>query len=198
MESLLLLAIFRLFIPSSVPLSWYLKKRDVRLFGSTNAGAANMIEIFGPTLGILTLAIDASKGALAFWIGHRIGGLDFAYICGFAAVAGHCLPEALSFRGGKGIATSLGILSICGSTVYLKITILVFGLAFAASGTIVSIASVISAIFLPLIAIVTGSPIMAIIFSLQTLVIMYRHKDNLIRFFQGKEKPLLKRVVSEP
>lgn len=195
MESLILLFIYRCFIPTAVPISWFCKRKDIRFFGSTNAGAANMLEVFGPKWFCLTLFTDASKGAFAIWLGHRIGGQSFALMCGLAAVLGHCLPESLSFRGGKGIATSLGMLLVCGNPIYLVAAVVTFAISFFLSEYKISIGSVCSGLSLPLCSFLRfGLVEEVMIWGLMAMVITYRHRENIIRYHLGEEKSLFDRV----
>lgn len=92
-------------------------RRDIRKYGSGNAGASNMTRNFGWKLGLLTFVCDIAKGVIAVLIGGLIGGTQGAYsanlgayIAAVFAVAGHNWPIFFSFRGGKGAATTLGVL----------------------------------------------------------------------------------------
>lgn len=94
-----------------------LKKRDIRAEGSGNPGAMNMIRNFGAVIGILTLVLDAIKGAIGCLIGWFVLGESFEfgadklgmYVGGLSVIVGHIFPVFLGFKGGKGIASSIGI-----------------------------------------------------------------------------------------
>lgn len=100
-------------------------KRDVRDFGSGNAGTTNAMRVAGPLPGILTFVCDALKGFVACIIGLYIfkymhsQGFDWAqpiygaYMCGAACMAGHMFPVFFGFKGGKGVAVSVGIFAVC-------------------------------------------------------------------------------------
>ena len=103
-----------------------LKHKDIRKMGSGNPGTLNMSRNFGLKLGLLTFFLDVMKGALpslvAYFIFLRRGtfpGTDFRivdfamYLCGFCAVIGHVFPVWFKFKGGKGIATTIGVLVVC-------------------------------------------------------------------------------------
>ncbi len=86
---------------------------DLRETGTKNPGALNAAKVLGTKWGLLILAGDVSKGALAAMAGRRIAGDDGAYVAGIGAVVGHCLPIGSGFRGGKGVATSAGTSIVC-------------------------------------------------------------------------------------
>jgi glycerol-3-phosphate acyltransferase PlsY len=81
---------------------------DLRTSGSGNPGAANAIALLGPRWGYGVMAADIAKGAVACAAGRRLGGTNGAHAAGVGAVVGHCHPVWNGFRGGKGVATSVG------------------------------------------------------------------------------------------
>ena len=81
---------------------------DLRHAGSGNPGAANAAAVLGPGFGLAVLAVDIAKGAAAGGLGWRVAGPNGAHVGSVAAVAGHCYPLWSGFRGGKGVATSVG------------------------------------------------------------------------------------------
>ena len=85
---------------------------DIQAFGSGNPGASNVTRALGWRKGVWVYALDAAKGAMAAALGHAIGGLPLAYLCGAAAIVGHMLPAWRGFRGGKGVATGSGVLLV--------------------------------------------------------------------------------------
>ena len=96
--------------PTAFVLGRLLHRTDVRQHGSGNPGALNAYRQLGKAAGLLVLAIDAGKGALALFIGERIGAPNFAiYVAAVAIVLGHNYSPFLGFKGGKGAATALGI-----------------------------------------------------------------------------------------
>ncbi len=88
-------------------------RMDLRSLGTGNPGALNAAKVLGPRAGLVVLAGDALKGAVAALAGRRIAPEDGAYVAGIGAVTGHCLPLWRRFRGGKGIATSAGTAIVC-------------------------------------------------------------------------------------
>ena len=98
-------------LPFAVLVSRVLRYPDPRTYGSGNPGATNVLRGAGRVAAVLTLVGDAGKGALAVWVGRIVGsGETLALACGAAAFFGHLFPVFLRFRGGKGVATFLGVL----------------------------------------------------------------------------------------
>jgi len=95
-------------IPSADLVARRFLGKDPRSAGSGNPGAANVASVIGPTAGLVVLAADISKGAAAGRLGGRLAGAVGADLASTAAVVGHCYPVWNGFRGGKGVATSVG------------------------------------------------------------------------------------------
>jgi glycerol-3-phosphate acyltransferase PlsY len=117
-------------IPSAVLYGRIFHKMDVRDHGSGNAGATNSLRVLGKKAGLIVLIVDLLKGYLAIKIAHYFLGDDISalIIIGFAAIIGHLLPIFSGFRGGKGIATSFGVilaLSPLGALVCLVVFMIV-------------------------------------------------------------------------
>lgn len=159
--------------------------------GSGNVGATNVARVIGKKAGILTLLVDIGKGFLAFLIAHQLGDMKFASLAGVAVVAGHCFSIPGKWRGGKGVATALGVflyLSPWGALLGLA----VFGVVFKVS-RIVSLASVSAAIVIPIFSFIYqglhtshNNPSSFAIATIALLVV-FRHKENLIRLTEGRE-----------
>ncbi len=119
--SVTLLAIpFAAYLLGSIPFGLLLTKLfgggDVRKAGSGNIGATNVARVVGPLAGILTLVFDTAKGTAAVWLAGRVSNESAAWmmIAAFAVLLGHCFPVWLNFKGGKGVATALGVfLALC-------------------------------------------------------------------------------------
>src|SRR5262250_3329203 len=103
------------YLLGSIPFGLMLTKifggKDVRKSGSGNIGATNVARVAGPSAGILTLLLDAAKGAFAVWLASHYTnhGAAAMMLAGVAALFGHCFPIWLNFKGGKGVATALGV-----------------------------------------------------------------------------------------
>jgi len=189
-------------IPTGYIFGRLLKGIDIRKFGSGNVGATNVLRVLGKWPGITVLFLDILKGFLPIiLLGNSLLGktgvsAELLYISlGISCIAGHNWTIFLGFKGGKGIAATLGVLlgialKIAGLKLVLVLLVLTWLLVFTLT-KIVSLASIITAITLPLYMLVfKQSPIM--IFSSITLLIfvVLRHKSNLIRLFQGRETRL--------
>jgi glycerol-3-phosphate acyltransferase PlsY len=174
-------------IPTGVVLSRAFAGKDPRQEGSRNIGATNVLRTAGKTLGALTLIGDALKGlipvCIALWLDMEEG---WVAAVGLAAFLGHCFPLYLRFKGGKGVATALGI--------YLPVTplavlvnIFVFASAVAVSRT-VAIGSLVAAIAMPLLILVGRYPLPYVLMSICVgIIVFYRHKENIQRIMAGKE-----------
>src|SRR3981189_1856519 len=106
---------FAAYLLGSIPFGLLLAKlfggADVRKAGSGNIGATNVAAVAGRLAGILTLAFDTGKGAAAVWLAGRVTNESATWmmIAAFAVLLGHCFPAWLKFKGGKGVATALGV-----------------------------------------------------------------------------------------
>lgn len=169
---------------------------DPRTFGSKNPGATNVLRTGNKTAAILTLIGDAAKGWFAVWMAMYLADLFQLplLIVGLAAIAvflGHVYPLFLGFKGGKGVATALGVLLA-----------LQPGLALATIGTWLivayasrysSLASIISAVFAPIYYIFGGniawefSPTLCLAIVVISAFLIYRHRLNISRLVRGKE-----------
>src|SRR5258707_14593254 len=111
---------FAAYLLGSIPFGLLLAKLfdggDVRKAGSGNIGATNVARVVGPLAGVLTLTFDTAKGTAAVWLAGRFTGESAAWmmVAAFAVLLGHCFPVWLKFKGGKGVATALGVfLGLC-------------------------------------------------------------------------------------
>ncbi len=183
-------------IPSAVWIGKIFYGKDVREFGSKNAGATNTFRVLGTRAGIPVMLLDVAKGFIATSFVHFLPflspGTDI-YVSiqiglGIVAVLGHIFPVFASFRGGKGIATLLGMvlaIQLTSGLICLGIFVLVLTIS-----QYVSLSSITASIFYPvLIILIFGSPILSLkIFSLVvTLLVLYTHRENIKRLFAGKE-----------
>lgn len=172
-----------------------LKNSDIRTMGSGNAGATNALRVYGIGFGILTLLFDCLKGVLAAYIGNKILGYDGALIASFFVVIGHDFPILMGFKGGKGIATSLGILIYLHYPTAIALVI-IFVLAVALT-RYVSFGSVSAGALVGIVGIILKRPF-DYKFLILTLVLgavaIYKHKDNIKRLKNGTESKLGQRV----
>ena len=186
------------YLVGSVPFGYllvrFVRKEDIRAVGSGNIGATNVARAGSKNLGILTLLLDLSKGLLAVLLArHFAPGVpgepsDLAVGAAVAAIVGHIFPVWLGFRGGKGVATALGVLLALAPILALALAG-VFILAVALT-RIVSVASIAAAAMLPLFAMLLlpdRSPIYlgGIIFI--ALLVIVKHHANIARLMHGTE-----------
>jgi glycerol-3-phosphate acyltransferase PlsY len=182
-------------IPTAYLVGRAIKGIDIRQHGSGNVGATNTFRVLGAGPGIFVLVCDILKGVLAVVVVSRILAVDAltAWIFfGLVAIIGHNWTVFLNFSGGKGIATSLGVL--IGLTVQvpsfgpvLLVTLGVWVVIFVIFG-FVSLASVTAAVALPVAAAVTAQPLPLVLLGvLCCLFIVIRHRSNIRRLVLGQE-----------
>jgi glycerol-3-phosphate acyltransferase PlsY len=174
-------------IPSGLVLSRYFTGRDIRRAGSGNIGAANVVREAGFKIGVLVALLDIAKGVVPVVVGMEAGlGHAALAIVGLAAVLGHDFSIFLRFRGGKGVATTLGVALVLAPQATL--VALVIWLATAVIWRYASLASLLALAFLPLGAYLTGRPAAyVILFLVLFLLAAAKHWENIIRLTQGKE-----------
>src|SRR6476646_10871457 len=174
----------------SVPFAYLLARRagiDVRVTGSGNVGAANVLRTSGAARGAVVLALDVSKGAATVYAAHAVSGTIAAMAsAGAAAVVGHIYPVWLRFHGGKGVAVAAGVFSVLAPPA----TLLAAGVFVATVGLtrVVSLGSVAATVTLPSAAWLTGAPTPVFIAAIGTgVLILFRHRANIRRILRGTE-----------
>lgn len=179
-------------LPCGVWLGKGVKNIDIREYGSKNSGATNAYRILGPKYGIMVLILDALKGYIPLYIASLfdIGGI-YIILLGLVAILGHTFSFFLQFKGGKGVATSLGVFLFLMPKV-VGVLVLVFILVVGISKYI-SLGSVICAGLLPILAYfmpvrddATRLPLV-IISLVVGIFVIYKHKANIQRLMEGKE-----------
>ena len=157
---------------------------DIRRIGSGSIGATNVLRTGSKGLAALTLLLDVGKGWAAVAIG-RHWGEPAALAAGLCAVLGHMFPVWLGFRGGKGVATALGVLAALAWPVALSAALiwLVVALLFRYSSLAALVAAAISAAIAPLLADSATAILVAVI----ALLIVLRHHANIRRLIAGRE-----------
>jgi glycerol-3-phosphate acyltransferase PlsY len=174
-------------IPSGLVLSWFFTGRDIRRAGSGNIGAANVAREAGFKIGILVALLDIAKGVVAVVAGTEAGlGHTALAVVALAAVLGHDFSLFLRFRGGKGVATTLGVALVLAFPATLLA--LVVWVATVAIWRYASLASLLALAFLPLGAYLIGRPPAYVILFLGLfLLAAAKHWENIVRLTQGKE-----------
>lgn len=182
-------------IPTAYIFGRVLKNLDIRKHGSGNVGATNAFRVFGKGPGVAVLIIDIVKGIIPTTLVADIFGLTdplALVIIGLVAVAAHNWTVFLNFKGGKGIATSLGVLigltiQIPGLRSVLFCVLLSWITIFLVFGY-VSLASIFAAVVLPSSMVIVNAPFVLIVMSIVLCTfIVFRHRTNITRLLQGKE-----------
>lgn len=170
-----------------------MKGIDIRSVGSKNAGATNVQRVLGTGPALLVFVLDVLKGVLAVMIGRLVGGPIISLWCGIAAVVGHNWPLFFGLRGGKGTATSFGVLWTIMPNIALIITVV--GFTAIAITKYVSLGSIVGAPLLLILVVITGKSWHYIIFAFILMsMTLYRHRENIVRLLEGRESRLGQKV----
>lgn len=185
------------YLLGSIPFGLLLGKlfgaADVRTEGSGNIGATNVARVAGPIAGILTLLLDAAKGALAVVLAARLSDQSSTWmmVAGLCALVGHCYPIWLGFRGGKGVAIAAGVFLVLSPLAFLAAAILFFLVVLY--WRFVSLGSISAAAAMPLLIYFFWAPRHAPPYAVTfgslaaALLIVYKHDANIQRLVQGDE-----------
>ncbi|MCI5724409.1 MULTISPECIES: glycerol-3-phosphate 1-O-acyltransferase PlsY [Fusobacterium] len=186
---MLILCYFAGAIPSGVWIGKIFKGIDVRDYGSKNSGATNCYRVMGAKLGIAVLVVDILKGFLPMLIASKyVTGPFQTVFLGMVIILAHTYSCFINFKGGKGVATSLGVFLFLAPYVIL-VLILVFFTVFAMF-RYVSLASIISAGALPILVFIMDKSNNIYLFVLSLIIgvfVIYRHKTNIERLYRGTE-----------
>ena len=177
-------------IPNGLILGKAIWGVDLRQHGSKNIGATNAWRTIGKAGGISIFALDFLKGAVSAYLGLHLGGSELAgVLCGILAIAGHSWSVFLAFKGGKGVATGLGVIA----ALMPMVTLIVFAVWFAIvyfTGY-VSLGSSVGAALVPILTLFFGLHTEFLILGLIAAVfIIYRHKSNIERLLNGTESKI--------
>lgn len=207
----LIFGILLSYLAGSIPTAYLLGKLskgiDIRQHGSGNVGATNAFRVLGAPIGITVLILDVFKGVacvifiadLSLRQGVSIDSLLLRAILGAVSVLGHSLTIFLKFKGGKGMATTLGVmigLSIKAPAIgiILMIEILIWLAVFLMS-RIVSLSSIVSAVFFPILFMIFKQPMPLVLIGLiLSIFVIFRHKSNIYRLLRNQEP----RMTSRP
>jgi acyl phosphate:glycerol-3-phosphate acyltransferase len=183
------------YLLGSIPFGFLIVKArgsDIRKEGSGNIGAANVARNAGAVAGILTLLLDAAKGYAAIFIASRLThDVRWVMAAGLAAVIGHMFPVWLGFKGGKGVATALGVfLPICAEAVGIAA---ILWIAIVFFWRYSSLGSIVAAVALPVLVYVlyapghAPAPFVTVGTILISILILVKHRPNLERLVNGTE-----------
>lgn len=185
---LMLLGVFA-YLLGSVPFGLVVTKvfglGDPRQIGSGNIGATNVLRTGSKSAGALTLLLDGAKGAVAVLIARAVAGEDAAQLAALLAFIGHCYPVWLKFKGGKGVATFLGVLLALVWPVGLLVC--ATWLAAVALTRISSMGALVCASSSTLWMLLLGRGEALLLGMILTLMVFYRHRANISRLRAGQE-----------
>jgi glycerol-3-phosphate acyltransferase PlsY len=177
-------------MPSGLFVGRYFCGVDIRNYGSKNLGATNMFRLLGPKPASVVLLADMGKGmlavALSAWL---IGGEAAPVVGGVMAIIGHGYPVFSGFKGGRGVATGLGVILL----LMPQVTLIVFGVwaAIVFFTRYVSLGSVAAAALVPVLALYFDYPWYLLLFSLAAaLFVIVRHRENISRLWRGQESKI--------
>ena len=180
------------YLAGSIPFAFLIPKCfagvDVRNVGSGNIGAANVFRATRPLIGLVVFGLDVFKGFAIVLLATRLGMDDpTRTAAGVATIMGHIYPVWLRFRGGKGVATAggvFGVLSPIATLASVAIFLVVtWWTRYISAGSIAALL-----ILVPLLYVMAAPPSMMIGASLVTVLVLYRHRGNLIRLSDGTER----------
>jgi glycerol-3-phosphate acyltransferase PlsY len=180
---------------------------DPRTFGSKNPGATNVLRSGSKAAAIATLLLDTAKGwlpvVLVRWFGKPYGLEEGTMaLVGLAAFLGHLYPVFFGFKGGKGVATALGVL--LGLSAWLGLATVAVFLVVVLASRYVSLASVVAALMAPVIYVMADGGLwfstksVALAVSVMALLLLYRHTENINRLIKGTESKLGKKPQAAP
>ena len=172
-------------IPFGLILTRIAGTQDIRSIGSGNIGATNVLRTGNKKLAAATLIADAVKGTIPILLMKELGGETAGLIAGLAAFAGHLFPIWLGFKGGKGVATNIGILF--GLYWPLGLIFLAVWLAMAITFRISSLSALTASALSPLWAWLLGKPTLVLPLILLAALIWIMHHENISRLLKGEE-----------
>jgi glycerol-3-phosphate acyltransferase PlsY len=175
----------------SVPFAFILARRagiDVRVAGSGNVGAANVLRTIGTPLGVIVMALDMLKGAATVLLASSLEGTPAAMAAaGAAAVVGHVYPVWLRFHGGKGVAVAAGVFAVLAPIATMAAASVFLIVVWISR--VISLGSVAATITLPSVAFLSGAHRSVVAAAIGSgALIIFRHRANLHRIVHGTER----------
>ena len=177
-------------IPSGLILGKLFWHTDLRKYGSHNIGATNAWRTLGKVPGIIVFLADSLKGQAGVLLGLSLVGTPLAAVIGgLLAIVGHSFSLFLRFHGGKGVATSLGVLTMLMGNVTLIVFVLWFTIVYMTR--YVSLGSVVAGVITPILAALFAYPMEYIVFTvIAALLVIVRHRENIKRLMNGTENKI--------
>ena len=193
------LIIISCYLLGSIPFGYIVgklfKKIDIRELGSGNIGATNVFRILGPSLAFVVLIGDIGKGILSIYLVHflNIDNSLISTIAGLAVICGHDWSLFLGFKGGKGIATTFGVVFVLNPTISI-LALIIWGVVLITT-RYVSLSSIFAVISIFIFTILFKQPYEYIIFSAIILILgIFKHKENIERLKLKKERKIGEKV----
>ena len=184
---LIILSYFFGAIPSGVWIGKIFKNIDVRDYGSKNSGATNSYRVLGAKLGIAVLIIDVLKGFIPLYIASKFNlKYNDLVMLGLVAILAHTFSCFISFKGGKGVATSLGVFLFLAPVITLILLVIFILVVYFTK--YISLGSITAAFLLPIFTFFTHRD--TYLFTLSVVIaifVIYRHKTNISRLLSGTE-----------
>jgi acyl phosphate:glycerol-3-phosphate acyltransferase len=177
------------YLVGSIPFGLLLTKAaglgDVRKIGSGNIGATNVLRTGNKKLAAATLLLDALKGTLATVVAHYFFGPFAGMFAGLGAFLGHLFPIGLGFKGGKGVATYLGVL--LGLAWQAALVFIGAWIAIAVITRYSSLAALIACVITPPVLFYIGFPELAALFAVMSMIVIVKHHANIQRLLSRTE-----------
>ncbi len=181
-------------VPTGYLLVRWTGRKDIRQFGSRSTGATNVLRVKGWKTALPVAAVDVLKGFFPAFLALRITGDPvFAAMCAFLSVVGHCFPFSIGFRGGKGVATSIGAYAAIAWQPCV-VGVVVFGLV-AGMTRLVSLGSILGSLAVPICVLAFGGQAGVFAWSLAiAALVIFQHQGNIGRLLKGRERKLGERA----
>lgn len=166
---------------------------DITRYGSKNPGSTNVLRVLGKKPALIVFSADLLKGLLMVVLAQRIGGENLALLAAITVVIGHDWSLFLGFKGGKGIATSFGVIMALAPKI--GIILFIIGIFLIYMYRYVSLGSITTACLLPLLLLLFKYPMKYTITGLVLgAIAVYRHRDNVERLLSGSENKIGQRI----
>ncbi|MBO9654144.1 MAG: glycerol-3-phosphate 1-O-acyltransferase PlsY [Agrobacterium tumefaciens] len=187
--ALLALAALIGYLLGSIPFGLILTRMaglgDVRKIGSGNIGATNVLRTGNKKLAAATLLLDALKGTAAVLVANALWGYEASLVAGFFAFLGHLFPVWLGFKGGKGVATYIGVL--LGAAPLMMLAFALIWLATAFITRYSSLSALLAMLVIPVALWVLGPEKTALLVTLLSMISWWKHRENIARLLAGTE-----------
>ncbi|MFO7952401.1 MAG: glycerol-3-phosphate 1-O-acyltransferase PlsY [Bacillota bacterium] len=182
-------------IPFGYIITMLFQKTDIRKYGSGNIGATNVLRVYGWRLALPAFILDLLKGLVAVVLARAVSDLPAVYLgAGFLAMVGHSFPVYLKFKGGKAMATSIGVLMALSG--WVTLIVVAWFLLVVYFSRYVSLGSMTAMILTPIFFLLLGFELSYIIFGIgAAILVVARHHENISRLAKGTESKIGQKKV---